>query len=34
MMNGYHMGYGGLWTWVFVVLAIVSVAAFVKYRRK
>lgn len=34
MMNGYTMGYGGLWTWVFVVLAIVAIAAFVKYRRK
>jgi hypothetical protein len=34
MMNGYGMGYGGLWMWVIVVLAVLAIAALVKYLRK
>lgn len=34
MMTGYSMGYGGLWMWVIVVLAVLAIAALVKYLRK
>ncbi len=34
MMTGYSMGYGGLWMWVMVVLAVLAIAALVKYLRK
>lgn len=34
MMNGYDMGYGGLWMGVVLVLAILAIAALVKYLRK
>ncbi len=34
MMNGYNMGYGGIWMWVVVVLAVLAIAALVKYLRK
>ena len=34
MMNGYDMGYGGIWMGVVAVLAILAIAALVKYLRK
>ncbi len=34
MMNGYEMGSGGLWMWVLLVLALLAIAALVKYLRK
>lgn len=34
MMNGYDMGYGGIWMVVVLVLAILAIAALVKYLRK
>ncbi len=34
MMNGYYMGYGGLWMLVMVVLAVLVIAALLKYLRK
>lgn len=33
-MTGYNMGYGGIWMWVAVVLAVVAIAALIKYLRK
>ncbi len=34
MMNGYDMGYGGVWMLVMGVLAVLAIAALVKYLRK
>ncbi len=34
MMNGYNMGYGGIWMVVIGVIAVLSIAALVKYLRK
>lgn len=34
MMAGYDMGYGGVWMWVMLVLAVLAIAALVKYLRK
>lgn len=34
MMNGYSMGYGGVWMWVIAVLAVLAIAVMVKYLRK
>ena len=34
MMNDYDMGYGGVWMWVMLALAVLAVAALVKYLRK
>ncbi len=34
MMNGYDMGYGGLWMWIMLALAVLAIAALVKYLRK
>ena len=34
MMNGYGMGYGGIWMVVAGVLAVLAIAALVKYLRK
>lgn len=34
MMTGYDMGYGELWLWVVLVLAVLAIAALVKYLRK
>jgi hypothetical protein len=34
MMNGYDMGYGGIGMVVVLVLAILAIAALVKYLRK
>ena len=34
MMTGYDMGYGGLWVWVMLALAVLTSAALVKYLRK
>lgn len=34
MMNGYYMGYGGLWMLVMVVLSILVIVALLKYLRK
>ncbi len=33
-MNGYSMGYGGLWMWLVVLLAALVIAALLKYLRK
>ncbi len=33
-MSGYSMGYGGIWMWVVVVLAVLAIAALVKYLRR
>lgn len=33
-MNGYSMGYGGIWMLVIGVLALLAIAALVKYLRK
>lgn len=32
-MHGYATGYGGLWFWIAVVLAVLAIAALVKYLR-
>ena len=34
MMNGYNMGYGGIWMVVMGVLVGLAIAALVKYLRK
>ena len=34
MMNGYSMGSGGIWMGVMVVIAVLVIAALVKYLRK
>ena len=34
MMNGYNMGFGGLGMWVMLALAVLAIAALVKYLRK
>ena len=34
MMNGYDMGYGGLWMVVMGVIAVLAIAALVRYLRK
>jgi hypothetical protein len=34
MMNGYGMGYGSIWMAVMGVLAVLAIAALVKYLRK
>jgi hypothetical protein len=34
MMNGYNMGYGGIWMLVMGVLVVLAIAALVKYLRK
>jgi hypothetical protein len=34
VMGGYSMGYGGIWMWVLLVLAVLAIAALVKYLRK
>ncbi len=34
MMNGYYMGSGGLWMVVMGVIAVLAIAALVKYLRK
>ena len=34
MMNGYGMGFGGLWTLLILVLAGLAIAALIKYLRK
>jgi hypothetical protein len=34
MMNGYDMGYGGIWMLVLGVLAVLAIAALAKYLRK
>jgi len=31
MMNGYAMGFGGLWTLLILVLAGLAIAALIKY---
>jgi hypothetical protein len=31
MMNGYGMGFGGLWTLLILVLAGLAIAALIKY---
>lgn len=33
-MTEYSIGYGRIWMWVVVVLAILAIAAFVKFLRK
>jgi hypothetical protein len=33
MMNGYNMGYGGVWMWVGLVLVVLAIAALIKYLR-
>ncbi len=34
MMNDYSMGYGGIWMVVMGVVAVLAIAALVKYLRK
>lgn len=34
MMNGYNMGFGGIWMVVVGVVAVLAIAALVKYLRK
>lgn len=34
MMNGYNMGYGGIWMVVVGVLVVLAIAALIKYLRK
>jgi len=34
MMNGYDMGYSGIWMVVVGVIAVLAIAALVKYLRK
>lgn len=34
MMNGYNMGYSGIWMLVMGVLVVLAIAALVKYLRK
>ena len=34
MMNGYGMGFGGLWMLLLLVLAGLAIAALIKYLRK
>ncbi len=34
MMYGYDMGSGALWMWVMLALAVLAIAALVKYLRK
>ncbi len=34
MMNGYDMGYGGLGMWVMLALAVLAIAALIKYLRR
>lgn len=34
MMNGYDMGYGGLWMVVMGVIAVLAIAALIRYLRK
>jgi hypothetical protein len=34
MMNGYYMGYGGIWMLVMGFLVVLAIAALVKYLRK
>lgn len=34
MMQGYEMGYGGIWMLVMLVLAVLAIAALWKYLRK
>ena len=34
MMNGYYMGYGGIWMVAMGVVAVLVIAALVKYLRK
>jgi len=34
MMNGWGMGYGGIWTIVIVILVGLAVAALIKYLMK
>ena len=33
-MNGYDMGYGGLWMWVMSALTVLAIAALARYLRK
>lgn len=33
MMNGYGMGFGGVWMLVIAVLVILAIAALIKYLR-
>jgi hypothetical protein len=34
MMNGYSIGYGGIWMAIIGVLAVLTIAALVKYLRR
>ena len=34
MMNGFEMGFGGLWMLLLLVLAGLAIAALIKYLRK